>query len=411
MILTLFAPLGHIARRMKIITRYVLGELAKVFLVALSIMTALMLLFGVTKEAVSEGLGFVQIIQLIPYILPDALRFTIPGTVLFAVASVYGRMAGSNEIVALKSMGISPWSILWPAYVLTILVSAGTVVLNDVAVSWGRAGVRNVIIEAVEQVAYSRLRLHREFSSPQFSINVKDVQGKKLIQPTFTLQNPDKRGETLTVRCTEAELTTNKSSGVLTVRFYDGYVKANGVLDMRFPGRNVHRDIPLESLRMDGHDWSPSWMAFSQLREQLVVRRDEFEEHRREMAAKAAMQTLTGDFYDLTDEEWNTEARVHREIDELIHRLETEPPRRWSNGFSCLCFALVGGAVAIRRRNANFLSSFFVCFLPILCVYYPLLAFGVQQAKDGSLPPEVVWLGNVALLIWGAWELRRVIRY
>ncbi|MDA7978616.1 MAG: LptF/LptG family permease [Pirellulales bacterium] len=396
---------------MKTITRYVLSELTKVFLVTLSVMTALMLIFGVAKEAVSEGLGLVQILQLVPYILPDALRFTIPGTVLFAVASVYGRMAGSNEIVALKSMGISPWAVLWPAYVLTILVSAATVVLNDVAVSWGRAGVRTVIIEAVEQVAYSRLKLHGEFSSPQFTVNVRDVQGKELIQPTFTMQNPRKPDETLTIRCASAELSTNPDDGVLTVTFFDGYIKANGVLDVRFPGQEFKRDIDLESLRIDGHDWSPSWMPFSQLREQLIVRRDEYGEHRREMVAKAALQTLTGDFYALTDEEWDTEARVHREIDFLIHRLETEPPRRWSNGFSCLCFALVGGAVAIRRRNASFLSSFFVCFLPILAVYYPLLAFGVQQAKNGSLPPEIVWLGNGVLLVWGAWELRRVIRY
>lgn len=396
---------------MKTITRYVLSELTKIFLVTLSVMTALMLVFGVAKEAVSEGLGLVQILQLVPYILPDALRFTIPGTVLFAVASVYGRMAGSNEVVALKSLGISPWSILWPAYVLTILVSAATVVLNDVAVSWGRAGVRNVIIEAVEQVAYSRLKLHGEFSSPQFKVNVRDVVGKKLIQPTFSMQNPKDRDETLTIRCTSAELSTNPEKGVLTVTFFDGEIKANGVLDVRFPGQEFRRDIPLDSLRIDGHDWSPSWMAFSQLREQLVARGEEYEEHRHEMAAKAALQTLTGDFYELTDEEWDTETRVHQDLEFLIHRLETEPPRRWSNGFSCLCFALVGGAVAIRRRNASFLSSFFVCFLPILGVYYPLLAFGVQQAKDGSLPPEIVWLGNAVLLAWGAWELRRVIRY
>ncbi len=396
---------------MKTITRYVLSELAKVFLVTLSVMTALMLVFGVAREAVSEGLGLVQIVQLVPYILPDALRFTIPGTVLFAVASVYGRMAGGNEIVALKSLGISPWAILWPAYVLTILVSAATVVLNDVAVSWGRAGVRNVIIEAVEEVAYSRLKLHGEFSTPQFTVNVRAVEGKKLIQPTFTMQNPSDPDETLTIRCASAQLSTDPENGLLSVTFFDGYIKANGILDFRFPGEEFRRDIPLDSMRIDGHDWSPSWMAFSQLREQLVVRRDEYEEHRREMAAKAALQTLTGDFYALTDEEWDTETRVHQDIDFFIHRLETEPPRRWSNGFSCVCFALVGGAVAIRRRNSSFLSSFFVCFLPILCVYYPLLAFGVQQAKDGSLPPEIVWLGNVVLIVWGAWEMRRVIRY
>ena len=63
------------------------------------------------------------------------------------------------------------------------------------------------------------------------------------------------------------------------------------------------------------------------------------------------------------------------------------------------------------RRNGNALSSFFLCFLPILLVYYPLLAFGVDQAKSGALPPWIVWLGNAVLAGWGLWLLRRVMRY
>jgi lipopolysaccharide export system permease protein len=72
---------------------------------------------------------------------------------------------------------------------------------------------------------------------------------------------------------------------------------------------------------------------------------------------------------------------------------------------------MVGSAMAIRLRNSNALSSFFVCFLPILVVYYPLLILGVNQGKGGSLPPAAVWMGNVVLVIWALWLLRRVMRY
>jgi lipopolysaccharide export system permease protein len=57
------------------------------------------------------------------------------------------------------------------------------------------------------------------------------------------------------------------------------------------------------------------------------------------------------------------------------------------------------------------LSSFFVCFLPVLLAYYPLLAYGVDKAKGGELPPSVVWLGNAVFILWGVWLLRRVLRY
>ena len=67
--------------------------------------------------------------------------------------------------------------------------------------------------------------------------------------------------------------------------------------------------------------------------------------------------------------------------------------------------------MAIRRRNADFLSSFFACFLPILLLYYPLLMYGLNAAKNGSLPPMCAWMGNVLLAVLGSSMLRKVFRY
>jgi lipopolysaccharide export system permease protein len=91
--------------------------------------------------------------------------------------------------------------------------------------------------------------------------------------------------------------------------------------------------------------------------------------------------------------------------------MQTEPPRRWANGFSCICFALLGSAMAIRRRNADALTSFFLCFLPILLAYYPVFIWGVDRAKAGAITPYAVWCANVMLAAWGVWLLRRVVRY
>ena len=91
-------------------------------------------------------------------------------------------------------------------------------------------------------------------------------------------------------------------------------------------------------------------------------------------------------------------------------RIIMEPWRRWANGFSCLCFVLVGAPMAIRMRNADFLTSFFLCFLPILVVYYPIFMMGVSRVKAGAFPPPAVWAGNVLITLWGLWLLRSVIR-
>ena len=94
-----------------------------------------------------------------------------------------------------------------------------------------------------------------------------------------------------------------------------------------------------------------------------------------------------------------------------VSRLSTEPYRRWANGFSCFFFALVGIPVSMRYRFDSFLSSFFVCFLPILGVFYPLLMFQEELTTSGSCHPIFFWLADAVLLVAGLLLVRGVIRH
>ena len=67
--------------------------------------------------------------------------------------------------------------------------------------------------------------------------------------------------------------------------------------------------------------------------------------------------------------------------------------------------------MAIRLRNADFLTSFFLCFMPILLVYYPLLLVGLDRTKNGEWPAYTIWLGNLLLAGWGLGLMRKVMRY
>ena len=89
---------------MRRITRYIIFEMMKVFLTTLFVMTSIMLLIGLAQRALREGMGPIPVLRLIPFVLPDALRFAIPGTLLFATCSLYGRMSADNEILAVKAI-------------------------------------------------------------------------------------------------------------------------------------------------------------------------------------------------------------------------------------------------------------------------------------------------------------------
>jgi len=395
---------------MSLLARYALGEFSKVLGVALLGATLLMILVGVMKEAIQQGLGLWQVIQLVPYVVPEALRFAVPATTLFAACSVYGRMSSSNEIVAVKALGINPLVLLWPVLVASFLISIAAIWLNDVAVSWGRLGIRRVIVESVEEIAYGMLKTQRSYSTSRFSVNVKHVEDRTLIGPTITYQpSPDKPRITMTAEY--GSLLTDPDENVLIVELHNGTIEFGDGVKAVIPD-TVRRVIPLPDATNSRTEASgPSQLPLAAIPREKVRQLERVNRREQELAARAAFQMLTGDFAGLTSKSWFVDLAHLRDEGYRYHRLQTEPHRRWANGFSCLCFVLVGAPLAIRLRNSDFLTSFFLCFLPILIAYYPLLAYGVDRAKNGAVPPYTVWLGNVILVAVGGWLMRRVLRY
>ncbi len=392
---------------MRLLARYVLSEVLQVFLLVVSALTVLLVLVGIGKEAIEHGLGAGPILRLMPYILPKALLFAVPATVLFAVTSVFGRMSASGEVVALKALGISPTGILMPIGVLAVLLSLLTFWLNDIAFSWSEQGMKGVVIDAVEEIAYGVLRTQKSYSSPQFSVSVKRVEGHKLIAPTFTFRSGDGSPPAI-IRCTEAELKSDPGSGVLTVICRDGIIEMDGT-SFEFSD-TIERDIALVNPGDDSGE-SPSRMPLSVLPDRTAKQVVLIERLEQQQAACAAFALTVGDFRRFVGPAAEQRMGTLRQARFNLHRMHTEPPRRWANGFSCLCFALVGAPMAILRRYSDIWATFFVCFLPILGLYYPLMMFAVDRAKAGALPPATVWLGNAVLALWGVWLLRRVYRY
>jgi lipopolysaccharide export system permease protein len=392
------------------ITRYILFELIAIFALTLTGMTAFIILVVLAQEAIRQGLGPTPILRMIPFVLPNALRFAVPGTILFAACSVYGRMSAGNEIVALKSMGITPWSVIRPALILAFFISLIAVWLNDVAVSWGRQGVHRVVLESIEQIAYGMLRTQHSYSTKSFSINVKRVNGRKLERVTMTIHGNENSPPTVII-AEEAELRSNPEENRMSILLTNGSVDIGGKIKMTFTETVPHDFALTDASRKSKKPDSPSEYALWQIR---GAQRDQslaITELEQSLAAEAGYQLLAGDFSSMNKESWQPREAELKSARSRYFRLQTEPWRRWANGFSCFFFVLVGVPLAIHLKNSDIWTSFAVCFLPILVVYYPLLAYGVDRAKCGALPPYSVWLGNLMLLVVGVYLIRKVIRY
>jgi lipopolysaccharide export system permease protein len=393
---------------MSLLSRYILSEVVQVFLISLIALTMVFILCGVGKEAYNNGLTLWAIMRLMPYLLPTALLFGVPAALLFAVTTVFGRMSAGGEIIALKALGISPGAVLMPIGVLAVLLSLVTFWLNDIAFSWGEIGSRQVVVDAFEEIAYGVLRKKHSFSSQLFTVFVQRVEGRTLINATFKFQeNADSPPMTLTAE--EAELRSSPGTGVLTLFCRNCHVETAGQ-SYDFSG-GWEREIQLADQSGDPYaKASASKVPLRVLPERIARQQVEIDRLEQEIAAQVGWRLASGDFGRLGSEMGEQTSRLKKANGELA-RMRTEPWRRWANGFSCLVFAMVGVPIAILRRHSDAWASFFVCYMPILVVYYPLMMTGVNHAKVGTLPPCTVWLANAVLGIWGVWLLRRVYRY
>ena len=392
------------------ITRYVAWDLLRVFAQTLGALTAFILLILIGAEATRMNLGPGPTVQLMQYALPMALAFAIPAASLFAVCFVYGRVSADNELVAVKSLGISPMSLLWPGFALAIVLSLVAVWINNVAYSWGQTGMQRVVIQSVEEIAYRLLRSQKSYSNPRFSIVVRDVQGRTLIRPIINFQQNNDMPP-CTITAAEAMFTSNLERGTLILRLTDYEIDDGGDFVYKDSG-TMEQEVPLAfASAREQRTGSPQQMPLSQIPAAIDEQREEIQRLQQALAAEAGFELLSGDLDALKSSDWETKHLALLDAQSRLHRLRTEPWRRWASGFSCLAFVMLGAPLSIRFRNSDYVTTFFLCFGPILVGYYPLLMYGIDQAKSGFLPPYSVWLANFVCGGIGLLFLRRVIRY
>jgi lipopolysaccharide export system permease protein len=398
---------------MYIVTRYVIWEVFKVFLAALVGLTLMVTLGMGFKEGLNRGLPPLVMLRTMPFMLPEMLGITLPVAMLYAVSNVFGRMTGMNEVVALKSLGIDPMVLVWPVLVLASFLSLGTVWMYEIAATWCRPSRERIVAESLEELVYGVLQKNKSLDDDRLPISItrKQIIGRKLIRPIIVLKGQPGRPQT-TVTAAEAELTTDRTkpgAPVLVVTCKNFAVEIEGTRVVSDPATGRY-DLPIPMPVPDRHH--RDWVAMKDIPVAIAELESEIANHRRDLRLReyyAKANRLMG----ILDSNTNAQ-QINDQIEEKqgrIYCLRTEPYRRWSNGFTCLCFALIGMPVAMLWRHADGLTNFFVCFLPILAIYYPLLMLGEHLTTTGVLPPIAFWMGNVVLMTPAILLLRWINRH
>jgi len=236
-------------------------------------LTAFFLLILIGTEAQRMNLGPGPTVQIMQYMLPLPWPCHPSRQPCSAVCFVYGRLSADNEVVAVKSLGISPMSLLWPAFVLAMVLSLIGVWINNVAYSWGQTGMQRVIIQSVEEIAYRLLRSQKSYSNPRFPSSCGTCRPHAHRPIINFQQNNDMPPCTVTAR--EAQISSNLDRGTLTLILRDYEIDTgdgNGFV-MKDSGE-MRREVPLAVASLkEQRTGSPQQLPLSQIAGQVDEQR------------------------------------------------------------------------------------------------------------------------------------------
>ena len=93
---------------------------------------------------------------------------------------VYGRLAGDNEIIAVKTAGLSVMTVLWPTIFLAIVLSGFLLYVSRAWIPRSAHHAKLVLFKNMEEMFYKFLKRDREFNNPRwpFLIKVSDVRAR-----------------------------------------------------------------------------------------------------------------------------------------------------------------------------------------------------------------------------------------
>jgi lipopolysaccharide export system permease protein len=384
---------------MAVLQRYILGELLKVFIFLVSVLTVLLVFVGVFREVSESGLGPAQVFQILPFVVPSLLPFTIPATFLLTVCSVYGRMSGDLEVTAAKAAGINVMSLLMPSLVLACLLSLSSFVLMDRVIPWAVHNIERTITLAMEDIFLDVLRTHHQVTDHKrgFSVTVMDVEGKKTGHSHLSVRSAGK--QPITIQAQQATFTFDLKKREVMMHLVRGYIDTPGEERVWF--EEIDHPFPLPS---ETREPKPRNLSIEDIHtRQREITRESVEVHKRR-DIETVLNLSLGSFDRFSEPEFLAYKKKQRDHKRHLNRMETEIHSRLAMSLSCFCFVLIGAPYAILRGDTQFLTSFFWCFMPILLLYYPVTMLMMNLGKTGAVNPAWgMWVGNVITLTVG-WD-------
>ena len=354
------------------ISRYILKEITVPTLLAMVIFSFVLVmgrLLQLVELVVNKGISLFEILSLFSHLLPTFFIIIIPFSLFLGILIGFGRLSSESEIIALKSSGVSLYSLAKPAIVLGIL--------GSLFVSW-------LTLSAQPRGRYA------------------------FDQKIFRLAN--------------TQISTSIRPGIFNTDFDDLVIYTASIDEASGQMRNVFisdrrsEDTPIIIFARSGQIYSDP----ESLR--MTLRLQQGNIHRRKIeSGKENYQTANFGSYDLNlslDSSGGAGDKRPKKINRMtlseiraslpkqensrvINAMQTEIQERFSLALAPLLFALLGVPLGIQATRSG-KGGGFAKALGITLIYYAMLTTARTAGVDGILSAYIsMWLPNILTLMAG----------
>jgi len=350
-----------------IINRYLFTEMVGPFAINLVFFTFIFLMaemLKITDLIVNYGVGMFTILMLLVYSTPYFLVYVIPMSIMMAVLITFIRLSGDNEIIALKTGGISIYRLLPPVILFCLAGCLLTAFMAVYGQPWGRLAVKELTFKVISSsldVGLKERTFNDSFKDVMFYVNEIDLKNRTLIDVFIE----DKRAKNVvsTVVASKGKLFSEPDGLAYHLRLYDGIInQANlenkSASSVNFQTYEVRLDLrkSLTSAKLKG-------------------------KNRKEMSLGELRRFI----------------RDASKKDNRYYNALMELHKKFSISVACFTLGIIAVSLGIQSRSSK-KSHGLVLGLVFFLIYYLLLSFGLVFGETGAYPPVIgMWIPNYVM--------------
>jgi lipopolysaccharide export system permease protein len=373
-------------RTMKLIDRYVSRQVLYYTAFAVVVLSVVLVLGNALKKLfdvlVSHNAPLELILSVLWCFLSLSLTFTIPWGFLTAVLLVFGKLSAENELIALRSNGVSVPRVCASVFVIALILAGICLWINIDVAPRAQLKMKDALYDIATSnplAMFGSDKIIEEF--PGKKIYVERNEGRVL--HNILVYEINKASEPVrVVHAQRGELNTDRANNQLLLHLYD----------TRFEERDS--DAP-ESLTKIHQGISAQETTFPISLQEL------YEKNKRKKGFGA--MTNRELIERIQEEQTLAVAKEDQKKAEAVRSAaRTEVSKRFSFSLAALAFALIGVPLAItahrRETSAGFMLSLVVAF-----VYFFFIIIADTVRNDPRYYPELlIWSPNVIFILLGA---------